>query len=190
MESGLPWPTWSGPGFLLWAFVGVTKPAEQAASPVLSGCTSAVAFPGTAPGPQRPARSRPEGSREQAAKTGRIRSDRHNRPRLPHLDACARKDVPGRERGKLAAVAGDGSTAGLVETWQQEQQLMHDRVECIELRIQHVPSGTKGRQRSILTGGMIQLREEVSTGDIGSVTPASQPLRHCPLPIRPCSCRA
>jgi hypothetical protein len=65
-------------------------------------------------------------------------------------------------------VASDGSTAGLVEAWQQEQQLMHDRVECIELRIRPVPSGTKGRQRSILAGGMIQLREEVSTGDIGA----------------------
>jgi hypothetical protein len=68
-----------GQGFLLGAFVGVTKPAEQAASPVLMGCTSAVAFPGTVACPQRPARSRSEGSREQAAKTGRIRGDRHNR---------------------------------------------------------------------------------------------------------------
>jgi hypothetical protein len=33
-----------GQGFLLGAFVGVTKPAEQAASPVLLGCTSAGAF--------------------------------------------------------------------------------------------------------------------------------------------------
>ena len=33
-----------GQGFLLGAFVGVTKPAEQAASPVLMGCTSAGAF--------------------------------------------------------------------------------------------------------------------------------------------------